>query len=106
MKNAQMDESENIIHMTFNGNNNINIPTRTYENYDDPLEDLLNEFRDEINEEDQNKTSVSVLKRSAPLVASQSQSCLEMTDLILNQTNQIKDDIKRLKYFLGELYID
>ena len=73
---------------------------------DDPLVDLLHEFDDLIEEIDQNEEYIFHHQKPWDYQVSFSDDSRFMADKILDQIKRLKDDAKRLRYYLDEMNID
>ena len=74
---------------------------------EDPLDDLLSEFADDedlpVNEKDD---YIFHHQKKKDLTVSALESSEVMVQKITDQTCRLKEDIKRLKYYLNEMNID
>lgn len=76
---------------------------------EDPLHDLLHEFDHEV--EDQLKLEcyedyIHHLVKAEEIKLEMSQNPSEMANMVLSQVNRLKEDFKRMKFYLDELNLD
>lgn len=111
MKNEPLnpDVDENVITVAF-GEVPHDIAHPASKNFpeeiDDPLQDLLNEgmIEDEIEEESEHY--IFAHDKSWNYSVSMEDTALEMSSNLSSQISRLKEDIKRLKYYLDEMNID
>jgi hypothetical protein len=74
----------------------------------DPLEDLLNEFED-LTEEDlvvEKEDYIFHHQKKKDFNLSYKEDSISMTEKLLDQTRHLREDLKRLSYYLDEMNID
>lgn len=75
--------------------------------FDDPLENLLNEFSDREEQEVVEKRDfISHLEKPQELALSYNQEASVMGDSLLAKVNHIKESVSRLKYYLNEMNLE
>lgn len=75
--------------------------------FDDPLENLLNEFsEDECEELESKKDFISHLEKPQELNLSLDQGASAMSESLLGKVNHIKESVLRLKYYMNEMNLD
>ncbi|MEE2670681.1 MAG: hypothetical protein VYA54_03170 [Bdellovibrionota bacterium] len=95
---------ENVIEVSFTQRNSIADEIESLLDLDDPLEELLNEFEDA---EDLPTAEPFIKVDKAQDYRLQMQdTALHMTDMLLAQMKQVKEDVQRLSYYLDEMNID
>lgn len=111
MKNEPLNpDVENVITVSFGEvPNDIAHPaSKNYpEEIDDPLQDLLDEamIEDEILEEE-SEHYIFAHDKSWDYSVSMDDTPMELSSNLSNQITRLKEDIKRLKYYLDEMSID
>ena len=107
MMDAAEEQESNVIQMNFKTGHS------SFENaalgpIDDPLSDLLHEFDDLIDEGpcDEQKDFIFHLNEEKKYQIKHSDGPVEMTEVLMNQTKRLLNDIQRLTYYLDEMYID
>ncbi|MAF98129.1 MAG: hypothetical protein CMH26_05790 [Micavibrio sp.] len=99
-----MSSHENVIEVSFSQQNTLAEEIELLLDLDDPLEELLNEFDDH-----QDETSIDPfieMNKSENFKLSFKDTPMHMTDTLIKQMGQIKEDINRLSYYLDEMNID
>jgi len=118
MKNdPQSVEAENVISVTFGEvSNEISHPAS--KNYpleldDDPLQDLLDEAglpeddeNDQLDSMDLDEHYIFAHQKSWDLSVQMNDNLLEMSQILEGQVSRLKEDVKRLKYYLDEINLD
>ena len=99
-----MSSHENVIEVSFNQQNQLAEEIELLLDLDDPLEELLNEFED--SQEESSLDPFIEVNKSENYKLSFSDTPLHMTDTLIKQMSQIKEDIHRLSYYLDEMNID
>lgn len=99
-----MSSHENVIEVSFSQQNELSEEIELLLDLDDPLEELLNEFNDQDSEYSSDPFIETGKAQNYKL--SFSDTTLHMTDTLIKQMSQIKDDIDRLSYYLDEMNID
>ncbi len=116
MKEATEENSSNVIEVSFSSkkeelSQDIESSTSVWmdENLDcDPLEDLLSEFED-LTEEDLTVEKDDFIfhhQQKENFNLSYKDDAITMTDKLLKQTKFLREDIKRLAYYLNEMNIE
>jgi len=80
-----------------------------YDLDDDPLYDLLHEFDDALLEEKSSRVQEDFIFHLVgvnDVKLSMDQSALEMSEEVLTQVERLKEDFKRIKFYLDEMNID
>lgn len=112
MKNATTVEDENVIKVSFGETpNEISHPASKNfpeELEDDPLAQLLaeGELDDLFEDEDLEEDYIHAHSRPWDFTSSYLDSPMELAENIQKQIKRLKDDSKRMKYYLDELNID
>lgn len=111
MKNASdVERDENVIQISFGNEipNEISHPEslRYPEEIDDPLAELLNEYNDVVEEDLPKEDFIFAHEDKWRFSVSTLETTQEMADTILKQSRRIREDVKRLKYYLDEMNID
>lgn len=99
-----MSSHENVIEVSFKHQNEISDDIEFLVDLDDPLEELLNEFN-EYDYEAKSDPFIEMNKAENYRIKF-SDTTLHMTDTLVKQMSQIKEDIDRLSYYLDEMNID
>ncbi len=112
MKNATSVESENVIRVAF-GETPNEIAHPASKNYPeeldlDPLEELLAEggLEELFEEDEQEEDYIHAHSRQWDFSASFQDDAMELASSIQKQIKRLKEDSKRIKYYLDELNID
>ncbi len=102
MDSIALDKHKNVIEVKFGDiQHSFELDAKTdVELYDDPLNELLTEFDDLDSQAEEYGQNLD------PVIVSTQDSALEMSNKILGQISQIKEDVSRLKYYLGEVHLD
>ena len=110
MNNGMNEDDTNVIPFKFNRrstdvSNEIAHPESKW--FDDPLEDLMNEFsdcdlEDAVNERD----FISHLEIPLEPSLSFEQETSVMSEVLLHKVDHIKESILRLKYYLNEMNLE
>ena len=75
--------------------------------FDDPLEDLLNEFTDnEAERLEEKEDFISHLQHPKELAMSFEQDTTAMSESLLSKVDHIKESVLRLKYYLNEMNLE
>lgn len=75
--------------------------------FDDPLEDLLNEFtEDDADEAEEKVDFISHLEHPKELAMSFDQKATAMSESLLDKVDHIKESVLRLKYYLNEMNLE
>ena len=112
MKNdPQYVDTENVISVTFGEvPNEIAHPAskRFPKDIDDPLQELLDEANipDDLMESAEEEHYIYAHEKSWDYSMQMEQGLVEMSTTISDQLKRLKEDIKRLKYYLDEMSID
>lgn len=98
-----MESSENIIPLRI-PHDLAHPASKNYPVSDDPLADLLFEFEEEPAEEVEEDTDYMYVPHATEdLKISMQDSIITMSEKILKQLHRIKEDSKRLKYYMDEV---
>ncbi len=99
------EHDSNVIEVEFAG---VQAKLVGNEPIDDPLEDLLNEFAEFEEDEVVNEKEDFIFHHGSgeDFNINLKHSTVRITDLLIEQTQRIKEDISRLTYYLDEMYID
>ena len=111
------EDNTNVIELNFNqlGNeipHDISHPESTRfaeEEIEDPLNDLLHEFDDIEDENDDSLVQedfIYHLKNYQDEDLDPSQAALEMSQILLKKASRLKEDVKRVKYYLDEMNLE
>lgn len=92
---------ENVIEVSFNQHQTITEELQEFLNLEDPIEELLNEFHQEIDPAED-----VIMTKERDFKLQYKNTPRHMTDTLLAQIGEIKDDIKRLSYYLDEMNLD
>ena len=126
MKNAtDVDRRSNIIPLSFKDRRNsdesranekvphdIAHPASKNYSLDDPLADLLNEFSGidleayDFDDEEEEEDYIFSHQKNWDFQVSIEDSPKAMADMIVEQIKRLKDDSKRIKYYLNELNLN
>jgi hypothetical protein len=126
MKNAtDVDRRSNVIPLSFKDRRNsddasanediphdIAHPASKRFSLDDPLADLLNEFSEidleayDFDDEDEEEDYIFNHQKNWDFQVSVEDSPKAMADTIVEQIKRLKDDSKRIKYYLNELNLN
>ncbi len=104
-----IEENTNVINLDFRREQmNIEHPaSKRYEDIDDPLEDLLNEFAHlEPKEATPQRDYISHLESSTQEALSSRESSLNMSDKLMSKIQRTQESMNRLKYYVDELNLD
>lgn len=113
---ATDNNSTNVIEVQFNKTSSISIPdeiahpaSKNYRLDDDPLDNLLHEFDDVI--EDQLKLEmyedyIHHLEEADDIKLNMEQTPAQMGEEVLDQLARLREDFKRMKFYLDELNLD
>ena len=74
--------------------------------FDDPLEDLLNEFPDAVDSVEDKRDFISHLENPLEKQLSFDQDLGAMSDSVLAKVDHLKESVQRLRYYLNELNLE
>lgn len=107
---SQVERENNVINVSFSKEydsssvpHDIAHPASRYYPEDDLIGDLLSEFDDLV--EDDNEQEIGSIDNTQYAVDYED-SVKSMADTILDQIKRLKEDSKRLRYYLDELNLD
>lgn len=107
---SQLERGDNVINVSFSKEYDSNSvphdiahPASKYYPEDDPIADLLSEFDDLIDDDDE-----QVMEKidNSQFAVDYEDSVKSMAETILDQIKRLKEDSKRLRYYLDELNLD
>ena len=110
MKNEPLNpDVENVITVSFGDvPNDIAHPASKNfpEEIDDPLQDLLDEAMIEDDEIEESDHYIFAHDQSWDFSVSMNDSAIELSSNLTKQVSRLKEDRKRLKYYIDEMSID
>lgn len=108
--NGISEDDTNVIKFDLNRrstdiSNSISHPESKW--FDDPLEDLLNEFSDDSEELDlKQKDYIHHLEHPKDQEIKFEQDALEMSSNLISRVDRLKESVQRLKYYLNEMNLE
>lgn len=112
MKSIMEENETNVIEVSFSNDEEVTFPSsKNYplENESDPLNDLLDEFSHlefEHALDDKKEDFIFHHQKRWNFNVSILDSTEEMVQTITKQTKRLREDVKRLKYYLDEMNLD
>lgn len=112
---SEAERDDNVIKLSFKQENDPNSipheiahPASKHFTEDDPLEDLLHEFDDLVDDDLLEDEEEFIFHHQKPwdYQVSYDEDLRSMADTVLDQIKRLKEDAKRLKYYLDEMSID
>ena len=93
---------ENVINISFKKQNPITQNLQEYLELEDPIEDLLQEFDQELDMAGE----MSLESPDQKYKLSYGDTTRHMTDVLLSQTKQLRENMSRLTYYLDEMNLE